>query len=539
MPPPYRSQPVDHLGLVAGMFDALGIGAVIDPATRQNPETRMVTVGHAVKAMVLNGLGFANQRLYLVPLFFQHKPTHRLIAPGIEAQHLHDDTLGRALEALYDYGVTELYSLIAVTAAQRLGLTPTFAHLDSTSFHVDGRYNSAEEPDTHIIHMTRGYSRDHRPDLNQVMLDLIVEHQAGIPLLMKPLSGNTSDASDFGQVVSSHIAQLHTSYGTTYLVADSALYSAENLQKLAHTGSLWITRVPATLTEAQEALAQADPMAMASLMEGYRYQVLTSTYGGVAQRWGLIYSEHRRPQAQRTVDKQRLKQSTAEVKAFQHLCRTAFACEADAQQALHAFAQALQVTHVQQVMIRPTPRYAMRGRPGHAASPAQVVYHLEGALASSVAAREALVAQHSCFVLATNELDDSALSPRELLEGYKGQKHTERGFRFLKDPLFLASSLYLKKPQRIMALLMVMTVCLLVYAALEYRIRKALKAQQATFPNQKGQPIQHPTARWVLQYVVGIHLLCRPGAWPLVLNLTETHRHLLRLLGQSYEAFYA
>jgi hypothetical protein len=75
-----------------------------------------------------------------------------------------------------------------------------------------------------------------------------------------------------------------------------------------------------------------------------------------------------------------------------------------------------------------------------------VVYQIEGALASAVAAREALVVQHSCFILATNELNESALSPRELLEGYKGQKHAERGFGFLKDPLFLASSLYLKKP---------------------------------------------------------------------------------------------
>jgi len=74
--------------------------------------------------------------------------------------------------------------------------------------------------------------------------------------------------------------------------------------------------------------------------------------------------------------------------------------------------------------------------------------------------------------------------------------HTiERGFRFLKDPQFLASSLYLKKPERLMALLMVMTVCLLVYAALEYRIRQALKGHDATFPNQKGQRIQNPTAR--------------------------------------------
>src|SRR4029434_8846238 len=80
-------------------------------------------------------------------------------------------------------GVTALYSLIAATAAKRLGLAPGFAHLDSTSFHVDGRYNSDEEPNEHVIHITRGYSRDQRPDLNQVRLDLIVEHQAGIPVL--------------------------------------------------------------------------------------------------------------------------------------------------------------------------------------------------------------------------------------------------------------------------------------------------------------------------------------------------------------------
>ena len=150
------SEVLDHLGLVAGMFDELGLGDVLDRAMQHNPETRIVTVGNAVKAMVLNGLGFVNQQLSLVPRFFQNKPTQRLIAPGIAAQHLHDDTLGRALDMLYDDGVTALYSLIAATAAQRLGLAPMFAHLDSTSFHVDGRYNSAEEPDAHVIHMTRG-----------------------------------------------------------------------------------------------------------------------------------------------------------------------------------------------------------------------------------------------------------------------------------------------------------------------------------------------------------------------------------------------
>jgi transposase len=55
------------------------------------------------------------------------------------------------------------------------------------------------------------------------MLELIVEHQAGIPLLMKPLSGNSSDASEFGHIIRDHIAQLHSTYGTTYVVADRAL----------------------------------------------------------------------------------------------------------------------------------------------------------------------------------------------------------------------------------------------------------------------------------------------------------------------------
>ena len=202
--PTYRSQVLDHLGLVAGMFDELGSGDVIDHATHQNPEMRDLTAGEAVKAMVLNGLGFINQALYLVPRFFQNKPTDRLMSPRVAPDQRNDDALGRALDTLYADGVTELYRLLAATAAERLGLTPRVAHLESTSFHVDGRDNRDEEPAEQVMHITRGYSRDHRPDLNQVMLELIVEHQAGIPLLMQPLSGNSSDVQEFGQVIRTH-----------------------------------------------------------------------------------------------------------------------------------------------------------------------------------------------------------------------------------------------------------------------------------------------------------------------------------------------
>ena len=106
MAPMYQRQILDHLRLVAAMYEELGIGAVLDPAIAQDATKRTISLGQAVKAMVLNGLGFVNQQLDLVPSFLHNKPTARLIGPDIEAAPLHDAVLGRALEALYGAGVT-------------------------------------------------------------------------------------------------------------------------------------------------------------------------------------------------------------------------------------------------------------------------------------------------------------------------------------------------------------------------------------------------------------------------------------------------
>jgi transposase len=126
-----------------------------------------------------------------------------LLGKGVEPEHLNDDALGKALDDLYSYGVSELYVTIAARAAARLGITPKVGHMDSSSFHVDGEYNTpfpsvrgtgSDEPpdeDSGLIHITKGYSRDHRPDLNQVVLKLITENRASLPMMMQPLSGNT------------------------------------------------------------------------------------------------------------------------------------------------------------------------------------------------------------------------------------------------------------------------------------------------------------------------------------------------------------
>src|SRR5215218_7727087 len=190
----HKSQTLEHLGLVAGMFDELGIGDLVDELVPQDLSQRQVSVGQALKAMVLNGLGFANRRLYLMPEFFRNKPTERLVGGGISPEHLNDDALGKALDTLHAFGLTELYRSIAGRAAERLGLgsTVAMAHLDTTSFHVDGRYNSecaGFNENAGVIHVSKGYSRDHRDDLNLVVVELITESRANLPMMMRPLSG--------------------------------------------------------------------------------------------------------------------------------------------------------------------------------------------------------------------------------------------------------------------------------------------------------------------------------------------------------------
>jgi hypothetical protein len=134
-----------------------------------------------------------------------------------------------------------------------------------------------------------------------------------------------------------------------------------------------MTRVPATLGEAQAALAQATPSPMPLLTEGYRDHVLPSTYGGVAPRWLLLASEPRYAQAQRPVDKPLRQHSDQERNAFTPRCRMTFACEAEAHQALTTFEHSLQATFLSTVTVRPTPRDGKRGRPRPNAQPARVV----------------------------------------------------------------------------------------------------------------------------------------------------------------------
>ncbi len=533
----YEIKNLDHLGLIAAQFDDLGLVELIDSMVPQDKEKRTVSLGQSVKAMVINGLGFANHTLYLMPEFFADKPVERLIGSGITANDLNQNLFGRNLDEIHEFDVTQFYMRLSAQTVRQLELPCLVAHIDTTSFHVDGDYNSDRDAKEGVVKITKGYSRDHRPDLNQVGLQLIVENQAGIPLVMQALDGNSSDKNTFSAAINTHVKQIQTDLGIEYIVGDSALYTAKSLEEMKDI--FWISRVPETLSDAKYIIEEMSPQLMVDIHQEASSSVCMD-YAGVQQRWVVNYSPQAYQRALKSVNKQCLELSMREFKKFEKLCQNEFACEKDAIKALDAFEKELKMTDVSDFSVIKKPRFNKKGRPAKNAQPDYYTWKIEGGIASMIETREVKLRRKSCFILATNQLDDSELSEKELIRKYKqDQQKVERGFRFLKDPQFLAATLYLKKPERIAALLMIMTLSLLIYATLEYRIRKALVEEDKTFPNQKNQSIQNPTARWVFQYFSGIHELTIIEKEILIINLKVQQLLILKLLGKGFQQIYA
>src|SRR6516162_8181227 len=184
-----RVERLDHLGIVAGICREIGLAEYLDALA--GPNQQRVSIGTATVAMILNGLGFSNRRLYLVAQFFATKPVEHLLGAGITAERLHDDCLGRTLDWLHAHDPTALFAGIARQARQRFGIPARQVHVDTTSFSVTGEYEP--DLDAHTIAVTYGYSRDHRADLKQWMLALATTRQGDVPLFCRALDGNASD----------------------------------------------------------------------------------------------------------------------------------------------------------------------------------------------------------------------------------------------------------------------------------------------------------------------------------------------------------
>ena len=193
-------------------------------------------------------------------------------------------------------------------------------------------------------------------------------------------------------------------------------------------------------------------------------------------------------------------------KLLWHLKNEVFVCETDAIKSLRKITKQFPC-HEIVCEVEKITKHKKSGRPKRGDNGEAIGIKLCATFSKNKDAIETALRRKGRFILATNDLDTESFSDESMLSEYKSQQNVKRGFKFLKDPWFMVNSFFLKLPSRVEALMMVMTLCLMVYNVGQHRVRSALKKTNDTIPNQINKPIQNPTLKWIFQRLEGVSIV--------------------------------
>jgi transposase len=521
---------LDHLGILSSVIKDLGLIELINSFFGGTAPDEEISVGEAIVGMIINGLGFSNRPLSLTPEFFEQIPVKKLFHEGVDASHFNRHKLGRVLDKIAKSGCEEFFSHLAGSVVKSEGISTDTISLDTTSFNVTGE--KYEDTDENGVRITHGYSKDHRHDLPQVVQELLVTHDEGIPLAMMCHSGNAADNIVFTERCKELKKSFSAEAGPKLLVADSKLYCEKNAENL--NSMPFVTRIPENIGAAKKLIATAcakqdDDVAWVKHPAGdYLMQAHQVQHYDIDQTWVVIASETSRKAAEKRMAKKVEKEEEAIKKELFHLAAQEYGCESDAEKALNAKAKKWKYHNLTGAEYNRTSKHAGGGRPKKDAMPTQHSFKLTASYVADQPSIAKMTRESACFIIGSN---DKTREASELFSTYKSQGCVERGFRFLKDPLFFTSSFFLKKASRIQALVTIMTLSLLVYTIAQRRLRRSLAAASEDIPNQIGKPTKKPTLRRVFQMFFGVNVIEQKVGenWhSTVQGVSELH---LRILG--------
>src|SRR5918911_488663 len=503
--PAIEVYPVQHLPILKAYADQLGLVSLINHYV---PTEMGVDAGTVVLAMVLDTLS-GRSPLYRLEEFFAQHDTELLLGKAVPPQALNDDTAGRVLDRLYDFGTMRLFTACAVRAATRFGLERRYVHFDTISRSVWGEYQYAETQDL-PFQVTYGYSKDKRPDLKQFVLSTLCVDRA-VPIWGKPEDGNASDKA-LNTALLSEIAQLLARHGVApgaYIyIADAALVTEDSLAALRDT--LFITRLPATYSECGRVIAEAvaanqweevgvvaqTPPTQHRPGTCYRVAEASVTLYGKAYRAVVVHSSSQDQRRQQQLARE-LQASSATLETMvRQAVQQEYFCHADAEVAAAKLRTLQSTYHGVEVEIEEHPKYGP-GRPSlkHPRAVKALRYGLRVTLheRAEVIARKRQ--ETGCFVPLTNVPTAGEMAHRagDVLRAYKEQHGIEQNYGFLKDPL-IVDSMFLKKPERIEALGLVLLLALLLWRLMERAMRRHVDTTSTALPGWDKKVTERPTA---------------------------------------------
>ena len=470
------------------------------------------------------------------------------------ARRLSDDRFARALDQLYEADRTSLLTRLVVSAIQAFGIRSERIHNDSTSVKACGRIPGRTRTG---LELRRGHSKDHRPDLKQLVYTLSVSDDGAVPIHHRVYPGNRNDETTH---IETWDALCHI-HGTPHFlyVADCKLCTQEQLSYIVDQGGKAITILPHNLVEVRQFYDQlrAGPIAKSLLWRRpkpnypgttesfYLFEGSYSTeHGGYPLYW--FYSTEK-SQRDRQSRMERIEAAELKLAALAPRLNRAHLKRQD--QILSAADEILQRYRVQEFIDlrlqwhRQITRKRSRGRPAGG----KVVYIYEHHVSYSLhwsRKTAALIAEARTDGVIPLLCTDPTVLPKAVLQAYKFQARLEKRFSQFKN-VHRAAPLLFKKIERVEANMFVFFIALLIQALLERELRKEIAARKLPplklYPEDRDAP--HPTTSQLFKTFdrLSTYAITEAGMPCETYHdeLSATHRQVLALLNISEPEFWS
>ncbi len=519
----------------------------------QMVESQMeLSPGDAILAMVIDTLT-GRIPLYRLKESFKDMDTELILGKSINPERFDDTNLGRAMDKIYETGAQKVFSQISQNAIGCFKLNTSGYHFDTTSVSVFGDYDCEDSS----LKITYGHSKAKRPDLKQFMVSMLCVDR-NIPIIGKTEDGNSSDKTLNNKLlsnVSAYMAKHGVDSGAAIYVADSAFVTEKNIAKAEENKICFLSRFPANFKECGRVIREAvdadnwEEIGVISKGDGSKkrppahYRAFDSnvTVDGKSHRAVVIHSSAHDRRRQKRIDRM-LKTDKANLdKKIKEITKTPFQCRPDADAAaaglIHLARKSL---HQVSVEVSEIPRFG-RGRPkiGETRTPKSFDYSLIVKVEENPEKTEELRLEAGCFVLITNvpvKNKEQKWSPANLLRLYKNQDGIEKNFGFLKDPAII-NAIFLKKPERIEVLGLVLLLALLIWRLMERNLKLYVENTGKLLPGWKQRMTKNPTSFMMSTKFLNIIVITIGNQRKLARPLNEVQIKYLKALGVSPDVF--
>ncbi len=552
------SRTLGGLPIVDQMLDRLGLPALLAGAMPVDDARLKLAPAVAIRLVITN-LVLGREPLYGLGEWAAGYDPTLLGLSSDELGVLNDDRVCRALEALFDADRASLLTAVVLRAISEFSIDTDQLHNDSTSISVHGAYRDAVgtarggQP-TPVI--TFGHSKDHRPDLKQLVWILTVSADGAVPLAYRLADGNTVDDPTHVPTWDG-LADLLGRTDFLY-VADSKLCSRAAMGHITGKGGRFVTVLPRSRTEDgafRDYLQTHTPVwTEAARRPGARLGELDDVYSTTpaplpsAEGYRIVWVHSTAKASRDAATRQaRLEAGVAALEALdvkltgpRSRFKTRVAVEQAATTALTDAHADRWVTFTVTETITKQYRQERAGRPGPATRYREILtshFSLQADVALDRVAYDA--ASDGCFPLISN---DRILTDPEVLGAYRYQPNLERRHHLLKS-VQDAAPVLLHNAARIEALFCCQFLALLIAALIEREVRTGMRRAAlnniALYPEFRD--CKAPSTERILEIfaTVARHQLHRDGTLVQTFQpeLTSQQRQVLDLLGLPHSAY--